>query len=323
MNAVLTKSGKISVDDRTNSLVITDIEENFLAIEQVIAKLDVPIPQVLIEVEMIDTSKAALDELGVKFGSSLYAVNGLGGREFFFPFGENNAEREYTKGTMSGQLFKAVLQFLTTKTDTKSLARPRILTMDNQTAQIQISSNEVVGITRTQAGSDATAAVTEEAERMETGVILTVTPQINLLSGDIMMAVSPRAITVKPSPLSSLNQPYMDPETRGAKLMLRVHDGETMSLGGLFSKTKETTLTKIPILGDLPFFGRAFRHKNQNDKSRELIIFITPHILSGNGSPAVPTGALVDMNARESSISGRSQEIMSDLDRASTRKNLR
>jgi type IV pilus assembly protein PilQ len=325
MEPVLGKDGKIAVDERTNSLIITDAESNFLAIEQTIAKLDVPVPQVLIQVEMIDTSKSVLDEMGVKFGNTLYSASGLGGRNYFFPLNDGKmlakqgTDAAYTSGTFSGEDFSAILQFLTTKTDTKSLARPRILTMDNQTAQIKISSNEVVGVTRTSAGSDATAAVTETAERMETGVILTVTPQVNLLTGDIMMAVSPKVIEVKQSVLGD----FMDPETRGAKVMMRVHDGETIVLGGLLRSSKETTVTKIPILGDLPFVGRAFRHKMQNQRSRELLIFITPHIISGDGGSLTAKGSLVDMSARESSDSGRVQEIRSELDRASAQKNLR
>jgi type II secretory pathway component GspD/PulD (secretin) len=324
MESVLTKSGKIAVDERTNSLIITDVEANFFMIEQVIAKLDIPVPQVLIQVEMIDTSKGALDELGVKFSSTLYGVNGLGGREFMFPFSsDSETGRDYSTGRFTGETFAAILQFLMTRTDTKSLARPRILTMDNQTAQIRISSNEVVGITSTSAGADATSNVTEEAERMETGIILTVTPQVNLLSRDILMAVSPKAITVKPSPLSSIRQPYMDPETRGVKAMMRVHDGETIALGGLLTTVKETTVTKIPILGDLPFFGRAFRHKNQNNRARELIIFITPHILTGGGMSSGLTKGVVDLKERELSSSGRTQEIKSDLDRAISGKDPR
>ena len=323
IKSVLTKSGKIAVDERTNSLIVTDIEQNFFAIEQTIAKLDVPIPQVLIQVEMIDTTKSALDELGVKFGDTLYGINGLGGKTFVFPLGgktlAKNAETKYTYGNFNGGLFSAALQFLTTRTDTKNLARPRILTMDNQTAQIKISTDQVVGVTRTSAGSDSTAAVTETAERMTTGIILTVTPQVNLLSGDIMMAVSPKVIDVTQSPLGS----YMDPETRGAKVMMRVHDGETIALGGLLRSNKETTITKIPILGDIPFLGRAFRHKNQSTKERELIIFITPHILSGNGISSGATETFANMDDRESSVSGKSQEMASELDRASTRKNLR
>jgi type II secretory pathway component GspD/PulD (secretin) len=130
-------------------------------------------------------------------------------------------------------------------------------------------------------------------------------------------------IDVKQSLLSTDKTKFMDPETRGAKVMMRVHDGETIALGGLFRSNKETTITKVPILGDIPFLGRIFRHKNQNETNRELIIFITPHILSGSGVSSGTSEALVDMRARESSTSGRSQEITSELDRASTRKNLR
>ncbi len=326
---VFTKVGKIAVDERTNSLIITDVEKNFPAIEQTLAKLDVPVPQVVIEVEMIDTSKTTLDEMGVKFANTLYKVTGIPGRTFFWPLDQSgilsatDVAAKYTPGTLDGSIFSAMLQFLNTKTDTKTLARPRILTMDNETAQIKISADEVIGITRS--GSTANSDYTESAERMETGVVLTVTPQVNLLSGDIMMAVSPKVVDVKPSTIgaSSETTKYMDPETRGAKVMMRVHDGNTVVLGGLLRSSKETTLVKVPILGDIPFVGRLFRHKYKSQKDRELLIFITPHIVSGQGASAGVTGSLVDMSSRESSVSGRFQEIDSELDRATARKNSR
>jgi type IV pilus assembly protein PilQ len=325
MNAVLSKSGKIAVDERTNSLIITDVEENFLSIEQTIAKLDVSIPQVLIQVEMVDVSKEAIETLGVKLGDNRVGITGIKANDYFHNFFAGLTGAEVGINAMGTNLsysslgMSGVMEFLSTRTDAKVLARPRILTMDNQTAQIKISSNEVVGVTRTSASADAGAAVTETAERMETGVILTVTPQVNLLSGDIMMAVSPKVIDVKKSTLGD----FMDPETRGAKVMMRVHDGETIVLGGLLRTNKETTVTKVPVLGDIPLVGRLFRHKAQTQKNRELIIFITPHILSGNGVGSGAGAGLADISSRESSFSGRSEEINSDLDRLSIRKDLR
>ena len=327
---VLSKTGKIAVDERTNSLIITDLEKNFSEIEQTVAKLDVPIPQVLIQVEMIDTSKAATEILGVQLNGNIVQITGIKAQDYFHQFkaqmkgatvGSNAAPG--TNLTYSTMGISGVMEFLNSRTDTKVLARPRILTMDNQMAQIKISANEVVGVTRTTSGTTGTSDVTETAERMETGVILTVTPQVNLLSGDIMMAVSPKVIDIKPSLITGTQTKFYDPETRGAKVMMRVHDGETIVLGGLLRNSKETTLSKVPLLGDIPFIGALFRHKNEIHQDRELLIFITPHILSGDGVASAPTKSFIDMNNRESSSSGRSQEIEFELDRASMYKNQR
>ena len=216
---------------------------------------------------------------------------------------------------MNGQAFSAALQFLTTKTDTMTLARPRLLTLNNETAQIQISTNEVIGVTSTNSGSGTTLVTTNTAERYETGVILTVTPQINLLSGEIMIAVSPKVIEVRDSAFAG----FKDPETRGAKVMMRVRDGETFVLGGLLRAVNNTTSTKVPILGDIPIMGRLFRHKSVSTTDRELVIFITPHILSSDAGYQANKNAVVNAQDRETSGPQRSDTIQMELDRADER----
>ncbi len=325
LQSIIGEGGKIATDLRTNSLIITALEENFPVIESVIAKLDVSIPQVLIQVEMIDVSKGALQQMGVKYGTTFYNIQGLGGNDFLWPLSQKDAlnngaaKTTYTRGVMTGQAFSAALEFLTTKTDSKTLARPRLLTLNNETAQIQIATNQVIGVNSTNSGQGSTQVTTSTAERYETGVVLTVTPQVNLLSGEIMMAVSPKDIEVRDSAFTG----FKDPETRGAKVMMRVRDGETIVLGGLLRSEKGVTSTKVPLLGDIPVLGRLFRHKQQNVTDRELVIFITPHILLPDAGDQSSKNFRVNTLDRETSGPQRSDAIQSDLDRADERMGYR
>ncbi len=145
---LLSKDGSIIEDFRTNSLVVTDTPMHIATIAQVIASLDVRVPQVLLEVEMLDVSKNAVDKMGFKFGQTPFkvAITGDTG-SIGFPF-HNWGKSFFTdsdRGTIAinSDAFTMQLDFLRTLTDTKFLARPRILTLNNETAEIRIATNEL------------------------------------------------------------------------------------------------------------------------------------------------------------------------------------
>ncbi len=284
LKAVLTEMGSLVEDPRTNSLIITDIPTQFPLIERTLARLDVPVPQILIEVEMLDVSKETADKIGVKIGESSLSFAGAQ-RQHFYPWNQNQLLREgkvseptYTAGTISAAGLTAVLQLLRTDTDTKNLARPRILTLNNETAQIKIATNEAIGIATVTGSADSLSSQSVEAERVETGVFLTVTPQANLLTNDIVMAISPRVIQARTGGTFQ-GTTFKDPEERGAKTMMRVGDGDTVILGGLLRTDLSDVRTKVPWIGDIPILGSAFRHKGKTNTERELVIFLTPHII--------------------------------------------
>lgn len=302
VQAMLTQDGKIIEDSRTNSLIVTDIPSQFPLIEQTIARLDVKIPQILIEVEMLDISKTTADLLGAKFGDTPFTFTG-GERDTIYPFDRNKAmanfgklggqgfefeEAEYRVGTLSFAGLAMTLQFLRTQSDTRNLARPRILTLDNETAEISIKTNEAIGLASTTTSSQSTAVSVSQAERVETGIFLRVTPQADIDNAEITMAIEPRVIQARAGQTFG-SQTFKDPEERGTKSVLRVLDGDTIVLGGLLRTNQEETRTSVPVLGKIPFLGAAFRHKDKSESQRELIIFITPHIIrEGVSSARIP-----------------------------------
>ncbi|MBM3251550.1 MAG: hypothetical protein FJZ11_02040 [Candidatus Omnitrophica bacterium] len=283
---VLSDAGKVVEDPRTNSLIVTDLPSQFPIIEQTIAKLDIPTPQVLIEVEMLDVSKDFVDNLGIKWQADGEAMIDYEGpsRKTRVPLQEMGdlTKSSFTMGTLSLTGLDVTLNLLSTDTDTKYLARPRILTLSNETAEIKIVTDEAIGIVTNTTGESGDTA--EEAERAETGVVLRVTPQVNIESGEITMFVEPTVSEAKTGAVLGTTT-YKDPETRTTKSILRIKDGETIVVGGLIRTRSTEVITKVPILGDIPFLGALFRHKNKSkDEDRELMVFITPHILKGRGS---------------------------------------
>lgn len=298
VKAVLSSDGTVVEDPRTNSLIVRDTKEQMIFIEEAIAKLDVPVPEILIELEMLDISKTTSDLMGVKFGEAPFSLKGAS-KETYFPFNQadllGKLEHDgagvpaYTAGTISAAGLTAVVNFLKTQSDTRNLAKPRILTLNNQTAEIKISTNEAIGVSSSTDTTASTGTSTEQAERVQTGVFLSVTPQASIETGEILLAVSPKVIQARTG-ITVKDVTYKDPEERGTQSILKVKDGETIVLGGLIRDDDSNTITKVPVLGDLPLVGGAFRHKNKQKSQRELIIFITPHIVTDGNIKALKLG---------------------------------
>jgi type II secretory pathway component GspD/PulD (secretin) len=284
IKGILTSKGIIKEDRRTNSLTITDVPSQFPIIEQTIAQLDISTPQVMIEVEMLDVTKNTVDKMGIKIGQTLASWTG-GTHTGYFPFDPARAVKTgaaiptYTAGTLSLAGMTAALEFLTTQSDTKYLARPRLLTLSNESAEIKITTQEAVGLETSIQSSQSAATQTTSAERVETGVSLRVTPQVNSDTGEITMYIEPKVSQSKTGGIFG-GTTYKDPEERYTKSMLRIKDGETIVVGGLLRTDYTQTITKVPFLGDIPFIGAAFRHKDlSKNEERELIVFITPRII--------------------------------------------
>lgn len=289
----LTEHGQVVEDSRTNGLIVTDTPMNIQRIDQIIAALDKPVPQVLIEVEMLDTTKQAIDEMGVRWPNNLLELV-TSSRTQGFPFATDKGNLSFTRALTAGALrmgaipalapaANIVLEFLKTRTDTKYLARPKILTLSNETAEIKITTDEVVGTITTTSTTGAVGTVTQEAERAETGVSLRVTPQVNTDTGEITMYIEPTVKEARVSNITVGGLPARDPETRGTKSVLMIKDGETIVIGGLLRKTSQETVRKMPFFGDIPFIGAFFRDRSSapaGKVDRELIVFITTKIVN-------------------------------------------
>lgn len=330
VKALLTRDGKIVEDSRTNSLIVTDIPGQFPVIEQMIARLDVRIPQILIEVEMLDISKSTADLLGAKFGDTPFTFTGAE-RDSIYPFDRNKAMAnagksgnqgfqfgevgdEYNVGTLSFAGLTMTLQFLRTRSDTRNLARPRILTLNNETAEINIKTDEAIGLASVTTSSENNATTVAQAERVQTGVFLKVTPQADIDNGEITMAIEPRVIQARTGQTFG-TQTFKDPEERGTKSILRVLDGDTIILGGLLRTNMEETKTSVPVLGKIPILGAAFRHKDKAESQRELIIFITPHIIPEAQAQGLPSARFQGMAYQQNIPSVRTEEINKELSR--------
>lgn len=283
---LLSEHGSAVEDSRTNSIIVTDIPAVISDVSETILALDTPQPQIMLEVEMLDVSKNTVDKIGLKFGSSdsaniLSMVVTGAKRTTNFPLKDfSHTLSTVTEGSVNfgSTTYTVLLNFIRTQSDTRYLARPRILTLNNETAEIKIVTQETVASTTVTQGQGTASTTTTAPERIETGVILEVTPQINLQTKEITLFLNPKVKDTSTSTLTGITA--KDPEERSAKTLVRVSDGDTIIIGGLIRNEKSETITKLPILGDIPLLGWLFRHKNTDkDRERELLIFITPRIV--------------------------------------------
>jgi len=165
--------------------------------------------------------------------------------------------------------------------------------LNNEPASINIVADTAVGQKTTTTGEGAGATATQEAERMTTGTSLTVVPQVNP-DGYITMTIEPSVTRAVASGTFTGNPVFLDPETRSAKTTVMIKDGQTVVIGGLITRDVTRVNRKVPILGDIPLLGLAFRHKSDQEETKELIIFLTPHVL-GDDETMMETAGNMEM----------------------------
>jgi len=301
VEGVLSEYGKVIEEPSTNSLIVVDVPSRFPMIDKIIESLDKPQSKVLIEAEILDVSKTAIDKLGINWPETLATLNVIGGRMTSFPF-EGSKENvsansstlsiDSTYGTIewSANNFapsiltvlgaELALKFLKSQADTKVLARPKVLTLSGETAEIKITTDEAIGITKSE---DEQGNVEYTIEREETGTRLRVTPQVNP-SGEITLVIEAVQKVAKDSGFATTAAAFVtgtikNPEERSTRTVVRLRDGEVLLIGGLIRKETTKSTTRVPFISEIPLLGSLFRGEDKNVKERELLIFITPHIV--------------------------------------------
>ncbi|MBI3312393.1 MAG: type II and III secretion system protein [Candidatus Omnitrophica bacterium] len=194
-------------------------------------------------------------------------------------------------GTLDASQAVAVLQALERDTDTKILARPKVLTLDNESAVIQLSTNQAIGFQSTT--GEQTATTTATPERTTTGVVLTVTPQVNK-DGFVTMLVEPsvtKVETAKVQPPTKVGGTVVDPKTRSARALVRIRQGETLVMGGLIDRSEQAVLKRVPGLSAIPVLGEAFKNREVDNSASELVVFVTPRIVAEPSEPEAVANA--------------------------------
>ncbi|BBT38001.1 hypothetical protein WP8W18C01_03420 [Pseudomonas putida] len=266
---ILTGRGSLSVDPRTNTLVAYQPADRLAELRRLVGQLDVPVRQVLIEARIVEANVDYEKSLGVRWGAPLQGDTARLGKELFVDLGVERGTSGIGLGVLrGGTLLDLELSAMEKSGNGEIISQPKVVTADKETARI-IKGTEVPYQETSKSG--ATSISFREAS-----LSLEVTPQITP-DGKVVMAV--RVTKDEPDYVNALNNvPPIRKNEVNAKV--RVADGETIVIGGVYSTTQNNVVDKVPFLGDLPYVGRLFRRDVLREKKSELLVFLTPRIMS-------------------------------------------
>ncbi len=299
VKTVLSKRGSVSVDTRTNSLLVKDVAEKLEEARKLVARLDTQTPQVLIEARIVEVSSTYARDLGIQWGGrftastatgnatdwafphsiSLAGDTGVGNFAVNFPSaggaGGPGGALALTLGHVNDVLTLDLrLSAIETSGHGRVISSPRVTTLDNKTAEI----SQGIEIPFTTATEEKI-----ETQSIEYKLRLNVTPHVTS-DGSIIMKIQ----VTKDAPSAAfvaVDSRTPAKETRSATTEVLVKDGETAVIGGIITDTQSNTESGIPLLSRIPVLGWLFKKKDKRVDKTELIIFITPKIVNRQAAP--------------------------------------
>ncbi|MBF0570776.1 MAG: type IV pilus secretin PilQ [Candidatus Omnitrophica bacterium] len=313
IDKLINKRGFINFDARTNSIIVRDLESNLDLIAGVIKSIDTVTPQVMIETKIVETDLNNTENLGVDWvlqasisGSQKPTIfpfsgitGGLLGSSTFYPTSNatlsaasapaltsSSNPNGFTYGTINATQLQATLQILSTRSTTKILSNPRIVTLDNQKAKINIGLEypEATYSFNSSTGQQQVTGFTQ----LPIGVNFEVTPHVNN-AGLITLDLHPQISALKGT-ISVDNNQLPETTNQEAETNVMVEDGKTLVIGGLITDQTNVTKTKVPVLGDIPWLGDLLFKSTNTVKTRsEVLIFMTPHIITVGKNSASKT----------------------------------
>lgn len=292
-NKILSKRGRASYDLKTNMLIINDTAKKIQEVRDLLAKIDVAARQVMIEARVVIADDTFARQLGVRLGAGVRGTSKIGGSQTGIGFGGslNDSLTLAGGGTVSeatpnvdlgigntiggatpasfgltllniatGNLISLELQALEADKRGKVISNPRVVTT-NQKPAVILQGVQIPYATTSQNGTNT--------EFKDAFLCLLVDPQI--LNNDSVI------LNVEVQKDAPGDQGAID--RRRVKTQVRVNNGETVVLGGIYETVNRNDINKVPLLGDLPFLGNLFKNSDRRDIKTEIMIFLTPRIL--------------------------------------------
>tara|TARA_B110000093_G_scaffold164310_1_gene187911 strand:- start:1710 stop:3851 length:2142 start_codon:yes stop_codon:yes gene_type:complete len=292
---VLSGRGSVIVDERTNSIILTETTVKINEFRAVLEKLDVPVRQVLIEARIVTAASNFSEALGVRWGGLGYKINGdnvgtaggslttvqevrdgIGdpdGITFTSPdhlvvdLGVGSADAtSFAIGLVNDKyLLDLEISALESQGSAEVIARPKVITADKQEATISSG----VEIPYQEASSSGATSVSFKSATLQLAVKPQITPDDRIIM----------ELEVKQDTVGAVFNGVPSINTNNVKTQVLVNNGETIVLGGIFTVNTSESVTKTPFLGDLPYVGGLFRRNTRSDQKQELLIFITPRLI--------------------------------------------
>ncbi|MBI1194246.1 MAG: type IV pilus secretin PilQ [Gammaproteobacteria bacterium] len=296
-NTMLSPRGNVTVDDRTNALLLKDTAEKLDEIRKLVDKLDIPVQQVLVESRIVVANDDFSKELGARFGATGVASKGANGgiglsgsldatdtitssapAPFTMPTLANRLGVNLPAATPAGQIALSILSSdylvdlelsaMQAEGRGEVLSNPRVITSNQTEARIE----QGVEIPYLEASSSGAATVSFKKAVLSLKVKPHITPD-----GHVVMDLA-----VNKDSVGTIYQNVPSVNTREVTTQVLVNNGETIVLGGIYEQNRLHEVSKVPLLGDIPILGRLFQKTTDTNNKAELLIFVTPKILKEN-----------------------------------------
>ena len=306
---------RISADKATNSLIIMADKEDYLVLEEVIKKLDIPRSMVYIEALIMEVDMEKSLDIGVDW--SAFGKTKVDGKDAVFGGGFRRGLEVGPDELLQGGLtlglitepitiagftvnnISAIINAVKTDDDFRILSTPQVLTTDNEEARITVGENRPF---QTRSTTDVSGGTFESFEYRDVGKILKITPHVTegrLVRMQINLEVT--AIDKTATALTSTTLPVTLKRTVDTTVIVR--DNQTIVIGGLIDDTTTSSETKVPILGDIPILGWLFKDTSESTIKTNLYIFLTPRVIK---NPAEAGSVLQEKQGQMDALKGGS-----------------
>ncbi len=277
--------GRIKIDERTNKIAITDYPAKLDEIARIIAAFDEKTLQVLIDAQIIEVKPKDEFKMGVdwdfwlKKNLRLAASLPTSGAVNKLSIGTATAGKSPTEN----EEYKGIIDLLRTIGDIKILSSPRIMALNNQEARILVGTKEPYASQTTVTGDGGTVTTAESINFVDVGIKLYVTPTVNR-DNFVTMKIKPEVSSTGTPYVTAKGESIPIVSTSEAETSVIVKDGVTIIIGGLTKHKIDKEKSQIPALGSIPVLGNLFKRTSNIAEKTELVILITPHILTGETS---------------------------------------
>lgn len=284
----------LNLDPRMGILIVEGSDAQIEQVQEVLANIDRPLRQVMLDFKVVELTETGAKRLGVQWSDDAGAM-GVFNTTFAeivpslfysdpsmitneeFSLGTINADGEVSPGDItafnigtfgrSPLLIKAALSFVIENSDSKVLASPRIATQSGEEAEVYVGQRYPIVFYDPRAGQF-------QVQYVDIGTRLEAKPEVKD-DGHIIVEVTPTTSSAG----ALVNNQYPITYERTAKSKVRVKDGDTIVLGGLISDSESHSVSKLPLLGDLPIIGALFRYESNDSSRSEVVFMVTPHMM--------------------------------------------
>lgn len=280
----LTKNvGTMKFDKRSNKIIVNDTSQKLQEIEKMVKAFDEKHEEVLIAAKIVQIILSDQYKMGVDWEAIVSNYHSLDLKNSFSVLSSGDKRGKLSIGTISNEDYTVLIEALDTVGKTNILSSPHITAINNEEAKILVGSTEPYVTTTTTTPSSGPTTTAESVNFIEVGVKLYVTPTIHN-DRNITMKIKPEVSSVTRFVTTGNNNKIPVVETSQAETTVLVKDNVTIVIGGLIKDEKVESINKVPLLGDLPLVGFAFRNRDQLLRKTELVIFLTPKIITGDVS---------------------------------------